>query len=549
MTAAGASADPSAILGRLIVAFEGERLPAWMADRLASEPAAGVTLFRFANVASPGQVRELTDALQAASRRRDPLAPPLLIAADQEGGQLMALGDGPTAFAGNMALGAVGDADLARRVGRAIGTELRAMGVSLAYAPVLDVATNPSNPAIGIRSFGDDPAEVGRLGAAFVRGLHSAGVAAAGKHFPGLGDVSVDTHHELASVARDRARLDAVELAPYRPAISAGLDVVMSGHVALPAVTGRDDLPATLSPVVMGRLLRRDLGFRGVTLTDALDMAALAQGDGQVVDVIAAIRAGVDLLLCSPDRAARERIEDGLRRAAARDLFDPAGLARSAGRVERLRRRLGPSGALGRRVRADLADVGGHAHKTLARELAERSVTLVRDDAGVLPLHLAADARVLAVMPSPRDLTPADTSSTVPPGLAAALRRVHPGVEEIVTSHPPTTAEIAAARARAREVDLVVIGTINAAMDHAQVELVEAVLGAGKPVVTVALRVPTDLAAYPESLTHLATYSILPDSLAALADILVGRLEPTGRSPMGFAASGRPATPGAVGVA
>ena len=152
-------------------------------------------------------------------------------------------------------------------------------------------------------------------------------------------------------------------------------------------------------------------------------------------------------------------------------------------------------------------------------------------------------------MPSPRDLTPADTSSTVPPGLAAALRRVLPRVEEIVTSQPPTTAEIAAARARARDVDLVVIGTINAAMDHAQVELVEAVLGAGKPVVTVALRVPTDLAAYPESRTHLATYSILPDSLAALADILVGRLDATGRSPMRLAGRGRPATPGAVGVA
>ena len=131
-------------------------------------------------------------------------------------------------------------------------------------------------------------------------------------------------------------------------------------------------------------------------------MAALAQGDGQVVDVIAAIRAGVDLLLCSPDRAARERIEDGLRRAAARDLFDPTGLARSAGRVERLRRRLGPSGALGRRVRADLADVGGRAHRALARELAERSVTLVRDDAGLLPLRSRRRTRaVLAIMPQP----------------------------------------------------------------------------------------------------------------------------------------------------
>ena len=159
-------------LGSLMLAFEGTALPGDVAARLASAPSAGITLFRFANVASPGQVRELTDAIRRAS------AAPPLIGADQEGGQFLGLGDGTTPFAGNMALGAVGDAGLAERVGRAIGLECRALGVNLAYAPVCDLASNPANPAIGIRSFGDDPSAVATLVAATVRGLQSAGVAA-----------------------------------------------------------------------------------------------------------------------------------------------------------------------------------------------------------------------------------------------------------------------------------------------------------------------------------------------------------------------------------
>jgi beta-N-acetylhexosaminidase len=536
----------SAIFGRLMLAFEGTRLPLAIARRLADAPAAGITLFRWSNVESPGQLRELIEALQAAAsrgarRRGEPDAPPVLIAADQEGGQLVGLGDGPTVFAGNMALGAAGDADLAERVGRATGLELAAMGVTVNYAPVVDVATNPANPAIGIRSFGDDPAAVGALAAATIRGLRSAGVAATAKHFPGLGDVAADTHHGLAVVGHDRSRLEAVELAPFRAAIAAGVDLVMSGHVAVPALSGDPTLPATLSRPVMDGLLRRTLGFRGVSISDALDMRALAQGPGQVVDVLAALAAGVDLLLCTPDPRARRRIENTLRRAAARALFRGPVLDASARRIDRLRRRVGRGPAVGRRP--DLTIVGSAAHLALAREVAERSVTLVRDDARLLPIRPSSGARVAAIMPRPRDLTPADTSSGVAPGLAAALRATWPGVtvDELVTGHPPTDAEIAGLRARVAEVDLVVVGTIEAARDPAQAELVETLLATGRPVVTVALRTPYDLAAYPRATTHLATYSILAEPLTALGAILAGRLRPVGRLPVdvpGVAARG-----------
>ena len=182
-------------LARLMIAFAGSELPPEAARRISTQGVAGVTLFRAHNVVDPAQVRRLTDAIQAA---RPAGAPALLVAADQEGGQLVGLGDGTTQFAGAMALGATGDEALAERVGGAMARELRALGVNVDYAPVCDVADNPANPALGIRSFGDDPETVGRFAAATVRGLQGDGVAATAKHFPGAGDTTADPHLELA---------------------------------------------------------------------------------------------------------------------------------------------------------------------------------------------------------------------------------------------------------------------------------------------------------------------------------------------------------------
>lgn len=511
------------VAAHLMLAFDGETLPGWVGRRIAEDPPAGFTLFRFANVRSPEQVRTLTDGLQAA---RPAGTPPLLVAADQEGGQFLALGDGTTPFAGNMALGAVGDPDLAEQVGRAVGRELRAVGVNVNYAPDLDLAVEPRNVALGIRSFGDDPAAASALAAGYVRGLQAEGVAATAKHFPGKGGASVDTHHVFATVEGDRDRFERLELAPFRAAIGAGARVVMSGHFAAPGLTGSEVLPSTLSHVVMTRILRDDLGFAGVTITDALDMKALAQGAGQVVDVIAALRAGVDLLLCSRDRTAQARVERGLAQAASRELFDRAALAASAERVARLRRWVGEFD------QPDLAVVGCDEHRELARRLAERAITLVRDGAGLVPLHLPPDATVLTIQPEPSDLTPADTSSAVPPMLADAIRRRHPRVVELIVPLRPSAADIAGVAAAAADAAVVVAGTYAASLHAEQAELIDAVIATGVPTVTVALRTPWDLATYPRSTTHAATYGILRPQLDALADALFGRIPFCGRLPV-----------------
>jgi beta-N-acetylhexosaminidase len=473
------------------------------------------------NVRTPGQVRELCAALQDLSGGG------LLIAADQEAGQFLALGDGSTPFAGNMALGAVDDVALTERVGRAIGSEARAMGVNVVYAPVLDIASNAANPALGIRAFGDPPELVARHGAAMVRGLQTAGVAASMKHFPGAGEAADDPHHGLASVPAPRAILDTRELVPFRAAVEAGVRVTMSAHVSLPAVAGSADVPATLSRAVMTDLLRGDLGFEGVSITDALDMAGVGRGVDGVPDVVGAIRAGVDLLLTASDPAARERIERALLEAAGEGAFDPDESAASEQRLATLRAWLASFGDP-----PPLDIVGSAEHVALAAELAARSMTLVRDPGGLLPVGWAGVGRILAVMPRPTDLTPADTSSTVAPGLAAALRRYHGDVDELVVEPEPDPASIAAARGRAEAADLAVIGTIDGHRLRSQIDLVEAVVATGTPTIAVAMRGPWDVAAYPGSATALATYSILPGSLDALAAVLAGEASAPGRLPV-----------------
>jgi beta-N-acetylhexosaminidase len=514
-------------IGAVMLAFDGLELPGDVAARLGADPAAGVTLFRFSNVGSSSQVRELTDAIQAAARARagGEGDPPLLVAADQEGGQFLALGDDLTPFAGAMALGAAGDPGLAERVGRAVGLECLALGVNVVYGPVCDLATNPRNPAVGIRSFGDDPGRVGELVAAYVRGLQSAGVAAALKHFPGIGDVADDSHHVLPALDADAEALAARELVPFRAGIAAGARIVMSAHLAVPRLTGDHDLPSTLSRRVMTDLLRGELGFDGVSITDALDMRAIPQGAGQVDAVIAALDAGLDLLLTSPDREARELIEAGLRGAGAQTRLDHAALATAAERVLALR------GWLTGFAQPGLDIVGRAAHRDLAAELAARSLTLVRDDAGLLPLRLAPGARIASIQPLPTDLTPADTSSVVQPGLAAALRTRFPAVDELVVPHAPTAAEIAALRDATSDHDAIVVGTTAALIEPSQAALVDVLLELGRPLVTVALRAPFDLAAYPAAPCHVAAYGILPPTLAALADALAGNAGFPGRLP------------------
>jgi beta-N-acetylhexosaminidase len=508
------------MLSFLGLAPSGEILAA-----LKQQHVGGVTLFRAQNVEHPSQVRELTAALQRAAA--DSGQPPLLIAVDQEGGTLLALAE-TTPFPGNLALGAAGSADLARRTGYAMGLELAAMGVNVNYAPVCDINLNAANPVVGTRSFGDDPARVAELSSAMIAGLQAAGVAATAKHFPGHGDTPTDSHYGTPVLAHDEQRLRQVELQPFAAAVRAGVKLVMTGHVALPALTGSSDLPATLSPAILQGLLRQELGFAGVIISDALDMKAFQQGAGFGAAASAAAAAGVDLLTLNAVLPEHQTVLAALLRAADSAQLVPAAIQAAAGRVLALKDWCA-------QVRPPALEVVGCAeHQALALEIAAHAVTLVRDTARRLPLNRAAPPRLAVVMPTPQDLTPADTSSYEKPNLAAALRKYAPSVAEFSVPMNLPAAEVGplAERLCQGAYDAVIIGTINAGDHPGQAALVQAVLNQDMPLIAVALRMPHDLLAYPTAPTYVCTYSILPPALEALAQALFGQIPFAGRLPV-----------------
>jgi beta-N-acetylhexosaminidase len=277
---------------RLMVGFHGHEASADVKGMIRDYGAGSVILFA-RNVASPEQVAELVRELQAEARAAGHDVP-LLVSVDQEGGRVARMRAPWTEWPPLRALGRQGSEETARKMGAALAAELRACGIRLDFAPVVDVDTNPKNPVIGDRSFGADPDLVGRLGAAMIRGLQDGGVAACAKHFPGHGDTDVDSHLDLPTVEHSRERLEEVELPPFRKAIEAGVASIMTAHVLVRALDA--ELPATLSPLVIERLLRRELKYRGVVVSDDLEMKAVAKRWAPGPLAVLAAKAGCDLL-------------------------------------------------------------------------------------------------------------------------------------------------------------------------------------------------------------------------------------------------------------
>ncbi|MFC0509280.1 glycoside hydrolase family 3 protein [Micromonospora costi] len=403
----------------------------WLGDGLGS-----VVLFA-RNVVDDAQVAALTAALRAER-------PDVIVAIDEEAGDVTRVESGRgSSRPGNFALGAVDDPELTEEVARDLGADLASLGVTLNYAPDADVNSNPANPVIGVRSFGADPALVARHTAAWVRGLQAGGVAACAKHFPGHGDTRVDSHHDLPVITGDRDALDATELAPFRAAVAAGAQAVMTGHLLVPALD--PELPATLSPRILGGLLRDELGFSGVVVTDAVEMRAVADRYGFAGTAVRALAAGADAICIGGERADEEsarELRDAIVAAVVAGDLPEERLAEAAKRVGQLAawtaaaRSAGPTR---RGLPADASPVGMAAARRALRVTGQ----------GVLPL--TRPAYVVEFEP-PRNIA---IGAETPWGVGAPLAALLPGTTTRRYAEPDVPADPAAG-ADGRPVVLVV---------------------------------------------------------------------------------------------
>jgi beta-N-acetylhexosaminidase len=458
---------------------------------------------------------------------------------------------GATIFPPQMALGATRDTTLAYEQGRITALEGRALGVHVAFAPVLDVNNNPGNPVIGTRSFGEDPRLVGRMGAALIRGLQEHGMLATGKHFPGHGDTEENSHLTIATVRASRARFDSVELVPFRQAIAAGVSGIMTFHGIVPALD-TTPVPATLSPKVMTQLLRHELGFRGLVITDAMDMNGVlarvtvgqpsqtVSGSYGTVNSIGiaeacklAITAGADVLLMPSDiPGAIDAVVDGVREGR----FSQARVDSSVRRILEMKRAVG----LDRQRLVDLDSipvlVGDTSSAAIAQRAADRSITLAKDSLGLVPLARGAQAapRVLSITIASRTDLPAGATFN------AELRRGTSALRtELVYPDDPAP-EFGRLLAIADSVDVVVVSSYLTTSSTTNTA------SAPEPIAqfvrTMALRAPRTIVAsfgspyllrqVPAVSTYLVAWGGFPLSQRSAARALIGAAPITGRLPI-----------------
>ena len=464
---------------------------------------------------------------------------PLLVGADFERGASMRVA-GTTVFPHAMAFGAAGDPELTRYEGRVTAEEARALGVQWVYYPVADVNINPDNPVLNIRSFGEDPQAVAAQVAAFIEGAHSDPrnyVLTTAKHFPGHGDTSVDSHLNLPVIPASRERLEKVELVPFRAAIAAGTDAVMTAHVAVPALAP-PDLPATLSPAILTGLLRNELGFKGLVITDALEMGGIVKGFPGGEAAVRAIEAGADTLLMPVDaeaaiRAVVAAVESG--RIKRRRIEE------SVAKILAAKEKVG----LDRKRHVDvegLEDViNSPEANEKAREVAERAITLVRNEGSVVPLA-APEQACFVVLAESRYQNQGQIFSQ-----EVRARLAHATLATLDASL--SRADVDAALGRLAGCETYVVAAfasvtsyrgslgLEGELPHAM----EALAAAGKPLVLVALGNPYLLRSFPNVAAYLATYSSVAPSEAAAVRALWGEIDIGGHLPVsipGLAARG-----------
>lgn len=459
------------------------------------------------------QVQSLSNGIQNISMKQK-LPIPLLIATDQEGGIVARVRTPATEFPGNMALGATRSAKYAKETAQIMGSEIRSLGINMDLAPDFDVNVNPKNPVIGVRSFSENPDLVSKLGVSQVEGYQSQNVIATAKHFPGHGDTDVDSHFGLPIIYHDWKTLWNVDLKPFRAGIKSGIGAIMTAHIVVPAL---DDsgMPATLSKPIMTGLLRDKLDYNGLVITDALGMSGANVLPPDEVPV-KAFQAGADILLNPPDfplayNAVLNAVKNGE--------ISKKRLDESVYRILSAKMKMGlfkdPYVSS-----SELKQIGSPEHLAVAKEITNKSITLVKNNNHILPLK---NGQKVAVM---------GPSGGKPDMLAGLLQEKGIQASSFATYTSPTDDQIQEAVSRSADADVILVTAYTANTNNAQQNLVKSLLAEGKPVVVASMRNPYDLSVFPNIDANILTYGNEDVSVKALARALVGEINPSGQLPV-----------------
>jgi beta-N-acetylhexosaminidase len=476
-----------------------------------------------------GEVYEtthLTNFLQEKARI------PLLIAADFEWGAGMRI-NGTTLFPPFMALGATASTNLVYQMGRVTAIEARAMGIHMTYAPVVDVNINPDNPIISVRSLGENPEAVSHLAAAFIRGCQENGLVATAKHFPGHGDTNLDSHTLLPTIAGDQERLEKVELYPFSRAIQAGVEAIMSAHLSVPALDPRPNLPATLSYPILTGLLRKQMGFKGLIVTDALDMGGITRSFSTREAAVQAVRAGADVLLLPPEPA--EAI-DALVEAVSSGEIPESRIHASAAKILELKARLGLHRNRLAKVNQLPLRVATKEHLDLSALAFEKSVTLVKNEADILPLcpeRLQKKMAVFSLSSDPDDYYAGSV-------LVKEVEKRRPGVVSAYADAFTGQEYVHRAREEAKDAETVVFalfsslrtakGTVD--LVPQQIELVKEFATGPARVIVISFGSPYFLRHFPEVDAYVCLYRDTDQAQEAAAKALFGEIEVNGTLPV-----------------
>ncbi|MFY9588181.1 MAG: glycoside hydrolase family 3 protein, partial [Actinomycetota bacterium] len=446
---------------------------------------------------------------------------------------------GATAFPRLMAFGAARDERLAFEAGRVTGEESRALGVHVNFAPVVDVNNNPRNPVINTRSFGEDPALVGRLASAYIRGLQSTGVIATLKHFPGHGDTDVDSHLGLPVIKHPRERLEAIELPPFKAGIAAGADAIMTGHIEMPAFDATPATPTTLSEPIVSGVLRKELGFRGLIYTDSMGMQGVTNMHAPGEAAVRAVLAGNDVVLHSPDDGAAFA---GILEAVKSGRIPQPRIDLSVERILRAKARAGLHKTRTVNLEEIPKIVGTRANQAIADAVSERSITLIKDARSQVPLKIAKDAQVLylSVLDYPSGWRIAAPSRTFIP----ELRKRWANVTSIELSDRTTGSEIELVRAMIPRYDAVVASvfvrtaSFSGRMDLAPglqrllQDAARATAASGRPFITTFFGNPYAATFLPDLPAVLLTYDFYDRAEGAAVRAIAGEAAIGGRLPI-----------------